>query len=200
MTSIAQDSMKTKRAALSKRLILDTSAVLFNEKGYDRTSLDDIAKELSVTKPSLYYYFSNKEDILLECLDVAYEHFSDGMALRDDLKKNGRDRVVIMLRLYLEIMAHEVGVSLVIADDRVMSKDGRGRYNRLRRVLNAELQTRIEQGVSDGSLKVGNVRLTTFAIFGMFNWVGHWHFRRKSIRLDQIFDNFIGVVLHGIEG
>ena len=199
MTNAVQAATKPRRQALSKGLILDASAVLFNEKGYDRTSLDDIARALSVTKPSLYYYFSNKEDILLECLDTAYRHFSEGMALRDDPKKNGRDRMVIMLRLYLEIMAHEVGVSLVIADDRVMSDHGRERYNKLRRVLNGELQTRIEQGVADGSLKVDNIRLTTFAVFGMFNWVGHWHFRRKSIRLDQIFDNFIGVVLHGIE-
>ena len=194
-----QATTKVKRAALTKRLILDTSAVLFNERGYDRTSLDDIARALSVTKPSLYYHFSNKEDILLECVDVAYQHFSEEMALRDDPAKNGRERMIIMLRIYLEIMAHDVGVSLVIADDRVMTEDGRARYNRLRRILNNDLQDRITQGVKDGSLRVSNVRLTTFAVFGMFNWVGHWHFRRKSIHLDQIFENFIGVVLHGIE-
>ena len=192
---------RAKRVTLNKRMILDASAILFNEKGYDRTSLDDIARALSVTKPSLYYHFTNKEDLLLECVDAAYEHFREEMALRDDIEGTGRSRVATMLRIYLEVMTHDVGVSMVIADDRVMSPAGRKRYNRLRRILNDELKDRIEAGVADQSLRIdGDVRLATFAIFGMFNWVGHWHFRRKADELGDIFDNFMGVVLNGIGG
>ncbi len=46
--------------------ILDVSLALFNEQGYDKTSLREIAERLGVTKAALYYHFERKEDILLE--------------------------------------------------------------------------------------------------------------------------------------
>jgi AcrR family transcriptional regulator len=46
--------------------ILDVSLELFNEQGYDKTSLREIAERLGVTKAALYYHFERKRDILLE--------------------------------------------------------------------------------------------------------------------------------------
>src|SRR3954451_16852645 len=51
---------ETKREA-----VLQTAAQLFLEKSYGRTSMNDVAERLNITKPALYHYFSNKEDILL---------------------------------------------------------------------------------------------------------------------------------------
>jgi hypothetical protein len=49
----------------SKReAVLQTAAELFLEKGFSRTLMNDVAERLSITKPALYHYFSNKEDML----------------------------------------------------------------------------------------------------------------------------------------
>ena len=53
---------ETKREA-----VLETAAQLFLEKSYARTSMNDVAERLHITKPALYHYFRNKEGILLEC-------------------------------------------------------------------------------------------------------------------------------------
>ena len=53
---------ETKREA-----VLQTAAQLFLEKSYGRTSMNDVAERLNITKPALYHYFHNKEEILLEC-------------------------------------------------------------------------------------------------------------------------------------
>lgn len=187
-----------KRGTMTRRVILDTSAVMFHEKGYDRTSLDDIANALSVTKPSLYYHFSSKEEILLECVTAAYVHFQEEIALRDNLDLNGRKRIEIFLRLYLEVITNDLGVSMVIADDRVMSPEGRTRYSKLRRVLSGDLEDRIKLGIADGSIDVPETRLTTNAIFGMFNWVGHWNFGRRKVAFEELFARFISVTFDGI--
>ena len=181
-------------------MILDASAAMFHEKGYDRTTLDDVASALSVTKPSLYYHFSNKEEILIECVRSAYDFFQAEIAQRDSVALTGRARVDIFMRLYLEVISNDVGVSMVLADDRVMTAQGRTIYNSFRRVLNAALEERIVQGTADGSINVPETKLTTYAIFGMFNWVGHWNFRRQKIKLDQIFERFMSVAFDGIAG
>ncbi|HEX5284032.1 MAG TPA: helix-turn-helix domain-containing protein, partial [Bryocella sp.] len=52
----------------SKRVVvLETAARLFLERGYRSTSLRELATLLKITKPALYYYFQNKEQILVEC-------------------------------------------------------------------------------------------------------------------------------------
>src|SRR3954469_15733781 len=53
---------ETKREA-----VLQTAAQLFLEKSYGRTSMNDVAERLNITKPALYHYFRNKEEVLLEC-------------------------------------------------------------------------------------------------------------------------------------
>lgn len=197
-TGLKFPPQRRKRGTITKRLIMDTAAAMFHEKGYDRSNLDDIAKMLSITKPSLYYYFSNKEEILLECVTSANLHFQKEMALRDDVALVGRRRAEIFLRLYLEVITNDVGVSMVVADDRVMSTEARGKYNKLRRVLNSDLEDRLKLGMADGSIKTPETRLTTYAIFGMFNWVGHWNFRRRKISVDKILERFLCIIFEGI--
>jgi AcrR family transcriptional regulator len=53
-------------ATSTRERILDVALELFNEQGYDKTSLREIADRLGVTKAALYYHFERKEDILLE--------------------------------------------------------------------------------------------------------------------------------------
>jgi len=49
--------------------ILDASLVLFAERGYDKTSLREIAEQVGVTKAALYYHFPSKEEILVALLE-----------------------------------------------------------------------------------------------------------------------------------
>src|ERR1700756_5463758 len=50
-----------------REAVLETAARLFLERGCRSTSLRELASLLKITKPALYYYFQNKEQILVEC-------------------------------------------------------------------------------------------------------------------------------------
>ena len=52
--------------ALKRTALLREAARAFSARGYHDTSLDDVAKTLGVTKPALYYYVTNKQEILFE--------------------------------------------------------------------------------------------------------------------------------------
>jgi AcrR family transcriptional regulator len=49
----------------TRERILDVALDLFIEKGFDKTSLREIAEQLGVTKAALYYHFASKDDILM---------------------------------------------------------------------------------------------------------------------------------------
>ena len=52
---------------LKREAVIHAAARAFNERGYHNTSLDDIAAALEVTKPTIYYYVENKEQLLFAC-------------------------------------------------------------------------------------------------------------------------------------
>ncbi len=55
-----------------KKDFLDTALKLFNEKGYEKTTINDIIKAMGVSKGAFYHYFASKEDVI--------EHISDNYA------------------------------------------------------------------------------------------------------------------------
>ena len=63
---LSQGSRGGRPRGSTRERILDIALELFNEQGYDKTSLREIAERLHVTKAALYYHFERKEDILME--------------------------------------------------------------------------------------------------------------------------------------
>ncbi|MCD8049455.1 MAG: TetR/AcrR family transcriptional regulator [Clostridia bacterium] len=63
----------TKSADVRKSEILDIAEVLFNEKGYNEATVEDILKKSGIAKGTLYYHFKNKEDILLAMIERQIE-------------------------------------------------------------------------------------------------------------------------------
>src|ERR1700682_5678062 len=60
----AGKTVKVKRARITQKAIELVASELFARKGFGATTLDDIAEQLGVTKPALYYHVKNKEEIL----------------------------------------------------------------------------------------------------------------------------------------
>src|SRR2546427_3929336 len=79
---------RRKRAARTRRRILDAGLRVFSKWGYERASMDDIALELEATKGLLYHYFRSKKDILTAILQehplrVAIEQFEQSVPATD---------------------------------------------------------------------------------------------------------------------
>src|ERR1700749_1374956 len=70
----------------TRERILDIALELFVERGYDKTSLRDIAERLGTTKAALYYHFARKEDILLELHMRLHEIGHDVLTQLDGLE------------------------------------------------------------------------------------------------------------------
>src|SRR5271155_3753038 len=97
-----------------KRLaILEQAARLFDERGYYETSLSDIAASLHVTKPTLYYYVKNKEDIVRQLVEAATEAVEQTARKASTGGTNGLDRLRLFVRGYVELMNTEYGRCLL---------------------------------------------------------------------------------------
>src|SRR5690242_11520758 len=103
---------ETKRDA-----VLQTAAQLFLEKSYGRTSLNDVAERLRITKPALYHYFQNKEEILLECYRLGTGMI--GEILNDIAARcgTGLEKVQAFIHSYANVMTVNFGRCVMRLDE-----------------------------------------------------------------------------------
>ena len=64
----------------NKENILREAAVLFSQMGYERTSMNEIAKRVGITKPAIYYHFANKKELFEELVDMSFKNSQERIA------------------------------------------------------------------------------------------------------------------------
>ena len=87
--------------------VIRAAAHAFNQRGFHNTSLDDIAAALEVTKPTVYYYVSNKEQLLYECFLAGVEPIRAALREACGLDVPAREKLNAVLRNYAQAMASE---------------------------------------------------------------------------------------------
>src|SRR5882724_11435807 len=83
---------------VKREAVIRAAAHAFNHKGYHNTSLDDIAAALEVTKPTVYYYVSNKEQLLFECFVAGIEPVRAAFREARSLEMPARERLNAVFR------------------------------------------------------------------------------------------------------
>lgn len=184
----------------SKRVaILETAACLFLERGYRSTSLRELAALLKITKPALYYYFQNKEEILVECYRAgitSIEGFLKEGRLDDG---SGLERLQKYLHVYgTAIVSHDFGRCVAMLDDSELSAPARREVRTLKRRIDASIRGYIEDGIADGSIASCNPKLAAFAAAGAINWIGTWYRPDGGMTADEIASGFAELLTRGL--
>ena len=182
-----------------KREALLLAAVrMFNARGFNATSLDDVAASLGVTKPVIYRYLGNKEQVLLECITRGIEQLraeADSARRRDG---SGLDRLTAFLRSYAEINMSEFGMCVIRTDEATLSEEGAERFRALKRGVDTALRALIEAGVADGSVVATDVRLTAFTLAGALNWPAHWFRTDGELSAAELAERMVETLLVGL--
>jgi len=182
---------------LKRDAVLQTAAHLFLEHGYQKTSMSMLATRLKVTKPALYYYFRNKEEILVEC-------YRAGIAeIESHLDTSSAGTGLFRLRLYVHsyvtaILTHYFGRCVAMLDDSELSAEGRRGVRDLKRRMDSSIRSLVEEGMQDGSIDPCNPKLVSFAVAGAINWVGTWYKPGGDLRPEDIAKEFTQILTGGL--
>ena len=127
--------------AMKRQAVLTTAAQLFLEKSYGRTSLDDVAKRLHVTKPALYHYFHNKEDILLGCYRWGTTLIEDRLNKIDAQGGTGLEKVEAFIESYANAMTVNFGRCVMRLDEGDLSGAARAEVRAYKRKIDRRLRS-----------------------------------------------------------
>jgi AcrR family transcriptional regulator len=180
-----------RRARDEKReAVLRTAVQLFLEQGYHRTTLNDVAERLNITKPALYNYFRGKDEILFECWAIGNERVDDcitGIAFGGG---TGLAKLRKLIVSYAEVMTTDYGKSLVRFDVRDLTEHNRRIVNTAKRKIDRAFRDYIAEGIADGTIMPCDPKLSAFAIAGSLNWIGHWFHPGGPMTAEAIAEEF----------
>lgn len=191
---VSPESREAKRLA-----ILEAAAKIFNQRGYHSTSMSDVADVLGVSKPFLYYYLKDKEDLLFQCSRVATEQLHALLDAVRDADVNGWQRLEMLFRRYVHVMTTDFGVCLIRnTAPGTMNPERREKLWTGRRRLNREVERIIAQGIADGSIRSCDPKKLSFAMFGSFNWITFWYQSDGPQQPETIADYFLDIFARGV--
>jgi AcrR family transcriptional regulator len=184
--------------ALKRMDLLRQVALVFAQDGYHQTSVNSLAARLKISKPVLYYYAKNKDDLLFQCGEVARDALLDAMRSTDRTQISGMGKLRRFFTKYAEIMAGDFGRCLVLVDHRGLSSKIHAKDVRVRRDVEEAVRKMIEEGQEDGSIAKCNAILATRALFGAFNGIPSWFAKGKTYDHSDVAEAYLDFFIMGI--
>ncbi len=194
-------SMDREQQREAKRnAVLQAAAELFNERGFHATSLDDIAARLHVSKPTLYYYVKNKDEILLQCVNQGLAMTLEGIEASRAAGGNAVDQLRACMQVYAGIVMQPFGMCLIRVGDEEVPEPSRSELRRMKSEIDLAFRRLVAQGVREGSLAPCDPKMTAFVIAGALSWIGRWYQSGGEYSPAQVADQCIATLLHGVLG
>lgn len=183
-----------------KRDALLVAAVrMFNERGFHATSLDDVAASLGVTKPVIYHYLGNKDQVLFACVRTGLEQIRDAADKARGEAGNGLSRLKWFLQRYAEVAMGDFGRCTVRTGEEALSPESRAQMTELQTGIHRTIRNFIEQGIADGSIGRVDPRMAAFALAGALNGPGRWFDPDGPMSAREVADGLVEFLLKGLE-
>jgi len=194
----ANAPLREQQREAKRQAVLQAAAQLFNERGFHATSLDDIAARLHVSKPTLYYYVKNKDEILLQCVSQGLEMTLQGI---EASRAAGGDAVAQLracMQVYAGIVMQPFGMCLIRVGDEEVPEPSRTELRRMKSEIDLAFRRLVAQGVREGSLAPCDPKMTAFTIAGALSWIGRWYQPGGDCTPEQVAQQCINTLLGGV--
>jgi AcrR family transcriptional regulator len=184
--------------ATKREAVLKTAAQLFLEKSYGRTSMNDVAERLHITKPALYHYFRNKEEILLECYRLGTKLIEETLNEIASHCGTGLEKVEAFIYSYANVMTVNFGRCVMRLDDADLSSAALTEVRAYKRKIDRRLRSFIQEGIEDGSIAPCDAKIAAFSIAGALNWICHWYEPEGVLSAEEIATQFARTLTRGL--
>ncbi len=197
-------SVMQREAVIAPRQeILRTAARLFQQRGYDATSMNDVAAALKLSKGGLYHHFQSKDEILFhimsDAMDITEERVINVVRRVD----GAQERLRTLIRLHIEVVLSEEDREIT-----VMLHENHPLPLALRRKINGRKKDYVhfvENVIADAQRQRGSTttvtpRASAFALLGMINWIYQWHKPEGTLTGEAIVRQFTEIFFRGAIG
>ena len=178
--------------------VVEDAARVFAERGYDQTSVPQLAEELGIGAGSLYHYFGGKEQLLIAICDQLMDPLlGEARALLADADADAGAQLRALVRLWVgHVIDHRDHMLVFLQERHVIDHGDQWRQVRADR---KRFETLVDQALaavqSAGAARFGDRRLTLSALLGMVNHTAQWYRPRGRLDATAVADGYVDLVL-----
>jgi AcrR family transcriptional regulator len=182
-----------------RREIVTKAAAIFDAEGYHATNVDTIAGAVGIKKPTLYHYFSGKDEILFGIHDEFIDLLIREQHAREDSGLSAAESLRRMMSDVLRLMdTHRGHVRVFFEHHRELSPEDKATIAAKRDCYASMVEGEVTRGAEAGEFRDLDPRLTTLALFGMCNWAYQWYRSDGSRTSGEIAEFFWDLLLDGL--
>ena len=185
--------------------ILRTAARLFQQRGYDATSMNDVAAALKLSKGGLYHHFQSKDEILYEIMNHAMEITQERVLNPVRGIADPEERLRALIRLHIEVVLspRDREITVMLHENHPLPPALRKRINvRKKEYIHflENLMADVQKKVQQASSTQGKVspRAAAFALLGMINWIYQWYKPEGDLQAQNLVPQFTDLIFGGI--
>ncbi len=184
----------------SRQEILRASARLFQQQGYDATSMNDVAAALKLSKGGLYHHFQSKDEILFNLMDHAMNITQDRVinAVRKIADPEERLRTLIRLHIGVVLSAADREITVMLHENHPLPPHLRKRINARKKDYIHYVENLIAEVQRARQSKSGvNPRAAAFALLGMINWIYQWYHPEGALQEEHLVRQYTEIFFAG---
>ena len=198
-TTTTTTSQRSSKSEIRTAEIYRVAANLIQEKGYDATSMNDIAKKLKLTKAGLYYYINGKRELLYSIIKFGMQQLEDQVLTPCRAIEDPEDRLKQMIERHT-LMILVIGGSISILTDEIQSLTpaNRKRIVVLKRGYMELVRETLQELRAQKKMKQLNINITAMNIFAVILGVARWYSPKKGWTSKKVSREVSKFVMGGI--
>lgn len=184
-----------RRPAYDPDSLLDVAVTVFNERGYDGTSMEQLARMAGISKSSIYHHVAGKEALLRVALDRALDALFAVCEEPGSTTGPAIDRLRYVIHRSIEVLDQELPYVTLLLRVRGNTPTELAALER-RRAFDRFVAKLVARAAEDGDLRAElDPALATRLIFGMINSIAEWYHSGGELSVKELADGVVNLVL-----
>jgi AcrR family transcriptional regulator len=174
--------------------LLTVAVTVFNERGYDGTSMEDLSQRLGISKSAIYHHVTSKDALLRLAMDRALDGLFDALDRTRRLDAPAIDKLEHLVRASVEVLQDRLPYVTLLLRARGNTEVERAALQR-RRQFDRYVAGLVRQAEADGDIRPDVDPATTARLlFGMVNSLVEWYRPAHS----DLADAVCAIAFHGL--
>lgn len=184
----------------SRQEILRAAARLFQQQGYDATSMNDVAAALKLSKGGLYHHFQSKDEILFHIMNHAMDITEERVIAPARRILDPEERLRTLIRLHIDVVLglRDREVTVMLHENHPLAPPLRRRINARKKDYIHFVEGVIADVQRTRQLKpTVSARAAAFALVGMINWIYQWYKPEGPLRGEDLVRQYTEIFFAG---
>ena len=179
--------------------IYRVAAEIMCQKGYEATSMNDIADAVGLTKAGIYHYIRGKEHLLFQIMSYGMDMVDEDVITPARQIGDAEERLRTIVERHVRRILEVGGAVTILLEEMPALSPAHRRTIRSRKRSYFELiRQTLDKLSTEGKLRDVNVTVATFNLLGMINWISRWYRSDGKLKPHEVVRDFLEVAVNAL--